>query len=63
MALVNEKAALIVKDKDAVINLVPEAIKLIYNENFQRTLSINIKKFARPFAAESIVKEVIKIAN
>jgi len=63
MALVNEKAALMVKDKDAVTNLVPEALKLIYNETFQKTLSANIKRFARPFAAESIVKEVIKIAN
>ncbi len=63
MALVNEKAALLVKDKDAVTNLVPEALKLIYNEGLKKTLSENIKRFARPNAAESIVKEVIKIAH
>jgi len=63
MALVNEKAALLVEDKDAVTNLVPEALKLIYNEGLKKTLSTNIKNFARPNAAENIVKEVINIAR
>jgi UDP-N-acetylglucosamine--N-acetylmuramyl-(pentapeptide) pyrophosphoryl-undecaprenol N-acetylglucosamine transferase len=62
-ALVSEKAALLVKDKDAVTNLVPEALKLIYNEGLKKTLSANIKNFARPNAAENIVKEVINIAR
>ena len=63
MALVKEKAALLVKDKDAVTNLIPEALKLIYNDGLKKTLSGNIKRFARPNAAENIVKEVIKIAH
>jgi len=63
MALVQEKAALLVKDKDAITNLVPEALKLIYNEGLKKTLSTNIKRYARPKAAEHIVKEVIKIAH
>lgn len=63
MALVKEKAALLVNDKDAITNLVPEALKLIYNEGLKKTLSTNIKRFARPNAAESIVKEVIKITR
>lgn len=63
MALVNEKAALLVKDTDAITNLVPEALKLIYNENIKKTLSENIRKFARPFAAESIVQEIVRIAH
>jgi len=63
MALVKEKAALLVKDKDAITNLVPEALKLIYNEGLKKTLSTNIKRFARPNAAENIVREVINIAR
>ncbi len=63
MALVKEKAALLVKDNDAVTNLVPEALKLIYNEGLKKTLSTNIKRFARPNAAENIVREVINIAR
>lgn len=63
MALVNEKAAFLVKDKDAITNLVPEALKLIYNENIKKTLSDNIIRFARPHAAENIVNEIVKIAH
>jgi UDP-N-acetylglucosamine--N-acetylmuramyl-(pentapeptide) pyrophosphoryl-undecaprenol N-acetylglucosamine transferase len=63
MALVSEKAALLVKDKDAVTNLIPEALKLIYNEGLQKTLSTNIRRFGKPHAAENIVKEIIKIAR
>ena len=63
MALVNEKAALLVKDKDAQVNLIPEALKLLYNEDQQRTLSENIKRLAKPHAAENIVREIISIVN
>jgi UDP-N-acetylglucosamine--N-acetylmuramyl-(pentapeptide) pyrophosphoryl-undecaprenol N-acetylglucosamine transferase len=63
MALLSEKAALLVQDKDAVTNLIPEALKLIYNEGLQKTLSTNIRRFGKPHAAENIVKEIIKIAR
>jgi len=63
MALVREKAAMLVKDKDAIANLVPEALKLIYNDGLKKTLSANIKRFAKPNAAQDIVTEVIKIAR
>jgi UDP-N-acetylglucosamine--N-acetylmuramyl-(pentapeptide) pyrophosphoryl-undecaprenol N-acetylglucosamine transferase len=62
-ALVSEKAALLVKDKDAVTSLIPEALKLICNEGLQKTLSANIRRFGKPHAAENIVKEIIKIAR
>ncbi len=61
MALVNENAALMVKDNEAEINLVPEALKVLFNEGQRKTLSQNIKSFARPHAAENIVKEIIGI--
>jgi len=63
MALVDEKAALLVKDNDAKLNLIPEALKLLYNEDQQRVLSENIKRLAKPDAAENIVKEIISIVN
>ena len=63
MALVEENAALMVKDTEARANLIPEALKLVYNDQLQNVLSTNIKKFARPNAAESIVREVVKIVS
>lgn len=63
MALVDEKAALLVKDKDARINLVPEALKVLFNEGQQKILSTNIKRLAKPHAAENIVRELISIIN
>ena len=63
MALVDEKAALLVKDKDSKTNLIPEVLKLIYNEEQQKVLSKNIKKLGKPHAAENIVKEIISIVR
>ena len=63
MALVEEQAALIVRDKDAVVNLVPEALKLIFNEDHKKVLSANIKKMGKPHAAENIVREIVSIIN
>lgn len=63
MALVNEKAALLVTDIDARTNLVPEALKLLFNENQQKVLSTNIKRLGKPHAAENIVREIISLIN
>ena len=63
MALVREQAALIVKDKDAQMNLVPEAMKLLFNEEQQKVLSKNIIRFGKPNAAENIVNEIISLVS
>lgn len=63
MALVEEKAALLVKDRDARTNLVPEALKVLFNEEHQKVLSTNIKRFGKPLAAENIVREIIGLVN
>lgn len=63
MALVNENAALLVKDKEAKENLVSEALKLLFAEDQQRALSANIKPLGKPNAADSIVKEIISLVN
>ncbi len=62
MALVKNNAALMVSDKDAVDTLVPEAVKLIEDDEQQVRLRINIKKMALPNADEVICKQVLKIA-
>lgn len=63
MALVNEKAAILIKDNEAETNLVSEALKLLYNNDLQRVLSTNIKRLAKPHAAENIVREIINIVR
>lgn len=63
MALVNDNAALIVKDKEAPEQLIPEALKLLFDESLQKELSNNIKRFGKPLAAENIVKEIISIVR
>lgn len=61
MALVNEDAALIVKDAEAKNALVSEALKLVYDESFAAKLSTNIGKWAKPQATEDIVDEIEKL--
>lgn len=63
MALVKEKAALLVKDKDAEKDLVSDAIKLLFDEDQQTVLSTNIKPLGKPDAAEKIVKEIIRLVS
>jgi UDP-N-acetylglucosamine--N-acetylmuramyl-(pentapeptide) pyrophosphoryl-undecaprenol N-acetylglucosamine transferase len=61
MALVNENAAILVKDIDAKNNMITETLSLINDSNKQADLVKNISKFAMPNAAELIVDEVIKL--
>lgn len=61
MALVNEDAALMVKDVEAKNTLVSEALKLVYDEPLAEKLSINIGKWAKPQATEDIVDEIEKL--
>lgn len=63
MALVNEDAALLVKDKDAKSNLISEALSLLSDKSRQKVLSENIKLLAKPNAAENIVREIISLVS
>jgi len=63
MALVNEGAALLVKDIEAAEKLVNEAIGLFNNNTKQQELKNNISRLALPNAAERIVDEVYKIVG
>jgi len=63
MALLENKAAKLVKDIDAVETLIPMASVLIKNEKEMQILSENIKKFAAPDSASRIAEIIIKLAD
>ena len=62
-ALVKAGAAVLVTDREATGQLAVEIIDLAGDETRRRQLGMNIKKLARPHAAEDIAKEVLKIAG
>jgi len=61
LALVQERAAVFIADRDAETKLVDKAIALLSDKNEQKILSDNIGKLAMPNADEVIAKEVIQI--
>jgi len=63
MALVNKKAALLVKDIEAKNTLINTSIDLMKNDALQAELKENILKMAMPGAASVIAKEALKLAN
>ena len=63
MALVNREAALLVQDKNAVEQLVEEALDLVNCPEKKSKLSNNIGDMARPNAAGDIALEVLKLAS
>ena len=64
MALVNEHAAVMIKDVDAKKNLVNDALTLLYDVPQCKKLSENISRLGKPNAAVDIVEEIEKlIAN
>lgn len=63
MALVKNSAAVLVKDVNAVQELIPTALKLLQNNSQMMELSDAIKKIAMPNAAEIIADEVLKLVK
>jgi len=61
MALVQQSAAIMIRDIDAPKTLIDEALKLVINREKKLQLSNNIKQMAMPNAADVIAKEVIKL--
>lgn len=61
MALVNDQAALMIKDSDAPEKLVMEALKLLHDTALCNKLAANISKLAKPAATEEIVNEIEKL--
>ncbi len=59
--LVSNRAALMVADKHAEAFLVGDAIDLLFDETLQKELQRNIRRFAKPNAAQEIVREIMQI--
>jgi UDP-N-acetylglucosamine--N-acetylmuramyl-(pentapeptide) pyrophosphoryl-undecaprenol N-acetylglucosamine transferase len=60
-AMVDNDAAVLVKDNEARDQLINRAIELIRDEAQKDRLSKNIKAMAKPNAAEEIVEEIVKL--
>lgn len=60
-AMVDNDAAVLVKDSEAREKLINRAIELIKDEAQKDRLSKNIKAMAKPNAAEEIVEEIVKL--
>lgn len=63
MSLVDNQAALLVKDIDAREQLVKTTIQLLQNISQQAVLSKNIYTLAKPQAAQEIAEEVLKLSK
>ncbi|NLI72117.1 MAG: undecaprenyldiphospho-muramoylpentapeptide beta-N-acetylglucosaminyltransferase [Bacteroidales bacterium] len=63
MALVNKNAAIMVRDKDAIEKLIPEALDLIQSDKLLNDFSKNIVTLAQKDSANRIVDEVFNIIN
>ncbi len=63
MALVNKKAAIMIKDAEAKFNLIGAAFDLLQNDALQKELGRNIAAMGIANATERIVDEILKAAN
>ncbi|MDD5571599.1 MAG: undecaprenyldiphospho-muramoylpentapeptide beta-N-acetylglucosaminyltransferase [Bacteroidales bacterium] len=61
MALVNENAAILIKDSEAIEKSGEEIIALFNNAEKQKQLSGNIKRLAKRNATELIVNEILNL--
>jgi len=63
MALVENQAALLIKDADSKEQLWPETFKLLNDKMKLNSLSENIKKLAKPNAAKEIVNVILAVVE
>jgi UDP-N-acetylglucosamine--N-acetylmuramyl-(pentapeptide) pyrophosphoryl-undecaprenol N-acetylglucosamine transferase len=63
LSLVKKEAAIMIKDQEAMDKLLPEAIRIIDDEEKRRNLSINIAEIGKPDSAKVIAEEVLKMAR
>jgi UDP-N-acetylglucosamine--N-acetylmuramyl-(pentapeptide) pyrophosphoryl-undecaprenol N-acetylglucosamine transferase len=62
-AMVDQNAAILVRDKDARKELISQALALLENSDRKAELSKNILALAKPHAAEAIVDEIIALVE
>ncbi|MBB4034460.1 UDP-N-acetylglucosamine--N-acetylmuramyl-(pentapeptide) pyrophosphoryl-undecaprenol N-acetylglucosamine transferase [Dysgonomonas hofstadii] len=63
MALVNNEAAILIKDSEAMEKLIPTVLETINSNQKLNLLSENILKLAHPGSTDMIVDEVIKLVK
>jgi UDP-N-acetylglucosamine--N-acetylmuramyl-(pentapeptide) pyrophosphoryl-undecaprenol N-acetylglucosamine transferase len=63
MALVKNKAALMVADNDAPDKLVLQTLELMHDQSLQNTLGSNCRKMALTGSAHKIVDEIFNLVN
>ena len=63
MALVSQNAAIMVPDDQARDQLVDKVLELLQDEVKKEELRSNISRLGKPDAAESIAKEILKLAS
>ncbi len=56
-------AAMLIKDNELADKLIPAVVDLGNDKPLMKTFSENILKFAKPYAAREIVREILKIAT
>jgi len=61
MALVQQHAAMMIKDVDAQSQLMPTLMDVLSDKNLQQTLSLHLHKLAMPDANNEIATHIIKI--
>jgi UDP-N-acetylglucosamine--N-acetylmuramyl-(pentapeptide) pyrophosphoryl-undecaprenol N-acetylglucosamine transferase len=61
MAIVDKNGAILIKESELDSSFEPIFSNLISNENFQKELSENIKKLAKPDATKDIVEQIVKL--
>ncbi len=63
MALVDNQAALLIKDADSKEQLWSETFKLLADKQQLNSLSENIRTLAKPNAAKEIVDVILEVAG
>ncbi|MDX1476072.1 MAG: undecaprenyldiphospho-muramoylpentapeptide beta-N-acetylglucosaminyltransferase [Saprospiraceae bacterium] len=63
MALVDKRAALLVRDAEAAMQALPVAFELLDDEEKRQALARQISRLAHPQAADAIVNELLQIAG
>lgn len=60
-AIVDKNGALLIKESELDEKFESVFIKLIHDENLQKSLSENMKKLAKPNATKDIVEQIVKL--
>jgi UDP-N-acetylglucosamine--N-acetylmuramyl-(pentapeptide) pyrophosphoryl-undecaprenol N-acetylglucosamine transferase len=63
MALVENQAALLIKDADSKDQLLKETFSLLNDKQRLKSLSENIQKLGRPNAAKDIVDVILEVVE